>query len=137
MQISSLATVNAILNSISAILLIAGYTQIKKHQPSVHKKFMLSALVVSALFLISYLIYHYYVGSVPYPYFNWTRPIYFVILIPHVLLAGIMTPFVILTAGLALRKKFDTHRRFARWVFPVWLFVSISGVIVYLMLYHL
>jgi uncharacterized membrane protein YozB (DUF420 family) len=137
MDINLLSTVNAVLNTISAILLITGYIQIKKQQPSIHKKFMLFALLVSALFLISYLIYHHYVGSVSYPHYNWTRPIYFTILIPHVILAGLMTPFVILTVWLALRKKFDTHRRFARWVFPVWLFVSVSGVVVYLMLYHL
>ena len=137
MDINALSTVNAILNMMSAILLISGYFQIKKQQPAVHKKFMLSALFVSALFLISYLIYHYNMGSVPYPRYDWTRPIYFTILIPHIILAGLMSPFVIVTVCLALMKKFETHRRFARWVFPIWLFVSVSGVLVYIMLYHL
>ena len=137
MDINALSTVNAILNMMSAILLISGYFQIKKQQPAVHKKFMISALFVSALFLISYLIYHYNIRSVPYPRYDWTRPIYFTILIPHIILAGLMSPFVIVTVCLALKKKFETHRRFARWVFPVWLFVSVSGVLVYLMLYHL
>jgi putative membrane protein len=136
-DIDILSTVNAVLNTISAVLLITGYIQIRKQQPAVHKKFMFSALIVSALFLISYVVYHHYVGSVPYPYYNWTRPIYFIILIPHIILAGLMTPFVIITVWLAFRKKFEIHRRFARWVFPVWLFVSVSGVLVYLMLYHL
>lgn len=137
LDINILSTVNAILNTVSTILLINGYINIKNQQPAVHKKFMLSALIVSALFLISYVIYHYYVGSVPYPHYNWTRPIYFIILIPHIIFAGLMSPFVIITVWLALHKKFETHRRFARWVFPVWLFVSVSGVLVYLMLYHL
>ncbi|MBN1407393.1 MAG: DUF420 domain-containing protein [Calditrichaceae bacterium] len=137
MEINILSTVNAVLNTISAILLITGYIQIKKQQPAVHKKFMLSAIAVSALFLISYLIYHHYVGSVAYPHYNWTRPVYFLILIPHIILAALMSPFVIITVWLALKKNFEMHRRFARWVFPVWLFVSISGVLVYLMLYHL
>jgi len=136
-DITILSTVNAVLNTISAILLISGYVRIKKQQPAVHKKFMLSALAVSALFMISYLIYHHYAGSVPYPYYDWTRPIYFIILIPHIILAGLMTPFVLITVWLALKKKFEIHRRFARWVFPVWLFVSVSGVLIYLMLYHL
>lgn len=137
MNISSLSTINAILNTICAVLLIIGYIQIKKQRFDVHKKYMLSALAVSALFLISYLIYHYYVGSVPYPYYDWTRPVYFIILVPHIILAALMTPFVIITVWLALQQNFESHRQFARWVFPVWLFVSISGVLVYLMLYHL
>ncbi|MEJ2544451.1 MAG: DUF420 domain-containing protein [Calditrichaceae bacterium] len=137
MDINSLSTVNAIFNTVSTVLLINGYIQIKKQQPNVHKKFMLSALAVSALFLISYLVYHYYVGSVPYTRYDWTRPIYFIILIPHIILAGLMSPFVIITVWLALKKKFEIHQRFARWVFPVWLFVSVSGVLVYLMVYHL
>ena len=137
MNISSLSTINAILNTISSVLLIIGYTQIKKQQSDIHKKYMLSALAVSALFLISYLIYHYYVGSVPYPHYDWTRPVYFIILVPHIILAGLIAPFVLITVWLALRKKFETHRHLARWVFPIWLFVSISGVLVYLMLYHL
>lgn len=137
LEINILSRVNAVLNTISTVLLITGYIQIRRQRPAVHKKFMLSALTVSTLFLISYVVYHYYVGSVPYTHYDWTRPIYFIILIPHIILAGLMTPFVIITVWLAFRKKFVTHRQFARWVFPVWLFVSISGVLVYLMLYHL
>jgi len=137
MNISDLSSVNAILNSISTVLLIIGYIQIKKQHRENHKKIMLGALGVSALFLTSYLIYHYYVGSVPYPHYDWTRSLYFAILIPHVILAALMTPFILIAVWFALREKFDKHRRLARWVFPVWLFVSLSGVAVYVMLYQL
>jgi putative membrane protein len=137
LDIGILSSVNALLNTFSAVLLISGYIKIRKHQREIHKRFMLSALAVSALFLISYLVYHYYVGSVPYPYYDWTRPLYFIILIPHIILAGLMTPFILITVWLALSRKYSKHRRLARWVFPVWLYVSVSGVLVYLMLYHL
>jgi len=98
---------------------------------------MISAVIVSALFLVSYLVYHDAVGSVPYPHYDWTRPIYFVVLIPHVILAGLNAPFMLLTLGLALRGKYSPHRRLARYVWPVWVFVSVSGVVIYLMLYRL
>jgi uncharacterized membrane protein YozB (DUF420 family) len=96
---------------------------------------MLSALVSSALFLASYLIYHAQVGSVPYPHHDWSRPIYFTILIPHVILAAVMTPFIIAAVVFALRGQFERHKRIVRWLWPVWIFVSISGVVVYVMLY--
>lgn len=98
---------------------------------------MWSALVSSTLFLISYLIYHYRAGSVPYPYHDWTRVLYFVILIPHVILAAVMVPFIIAAVYFAIRGRFDKHTRITRWLWPVWMFVSISGVIVYIMLYLL
>lgn len=132
---TSLPTLNAILNLISASLLTAGYIRIKQHRPDLHKRFMLSALVSSALFLASYLIYHAQVGSVPYPHHDWSRPIYFAILIPHVILAAVMTPFIIAAVVFALRGQFERHKRIVRWLWPVWIFVSISGVVVYVMLY--
>jgi uncharacterized membrane protein YozB (DUF420 family) len=98
---------------------------------------MIAALSVSALFLTCYLIYHAEVGSVPYPYHDWTRPLYFAILVPHVILAVLMVPFILITVWLAWRERFSTHRRLAKFVWPVWLFVSISGVVIYLMLYWL
>ncbi len=98
---------------------------------------MLGALVSSGLFLTSYLIYHYEVGSVPYPHHDWTRPIYFAILIPHVILAAVMTPFIIAAVIYAFRNRFDKHKRITRWLWWVWMFVSVSGIVVYLMLYHL
>ncbi len=137
MNISDLSTLNALLNAVSATLLIAGYRYIKKGEQEKHKQFMVGALVVSALFLTSYLIYHYYVGSVPYPHHDWTRPVYFIILIPHVLLAGIMTPFILVAVWFALKTQFERHRKLVKWVWPVWIYVSLSGVVIYLMLYHL
>lgn len=98
---------------------------------------MLTALACSGAFLVSYLIYHADVGSVPYVRMDWTRPVYFAILIPHVILATVMTPFIFLAVRHAIRGRFEQHRRLVRWVYPVWLFVSVSGVMVYWMLYRL
>jgi uncharacterized membrane protein YozB (DUF420 family) len=137
MSLSDLPTLNALLNFISFVFLSLGYYNIKKRRELIHKRFMISAAVTSALFLISYTIYHYNVGSVAYPYHGWTRPLYFAILIPHVLLAGIMAPFIVVLLYFALSKKFDKHRRLAIWVWPVWMYVSISGILIYLMLYRL
>lgn len=134
--LTDLPALNAILNSISTLLLFKGYLEIRKRRIEQHRKFMLGALASSAAFLISYLIYHAGVGSVPYPLQDWTRTLYFVILIPHVILAAVMVPFVLIMVWHALRKSFQKHRRLARWVWPVWMFVSISGVAVYLMLYQ-
>ncbi len=137
MSTSDLPTLNAILNGISAVLLLFGFVNIKRNKPDVHKRFMVAALACSALFLISYLVYHYQVGSVPYPYYDWTRPLYFAILIPHIILAGIMVPFILLAVWFALRGNFVRHRRTTRWVWPVWMFVSVTGVIIYFMLYRM
>lgn len=137
MTFSDLPTLNAILNFISFVFLSLGFYNIKKGRIPIHKRFMISATVTSALFLISYLIYHYNVGSVPYPRHDWTRPVYFAILIPHVILAGVMSPFIVLLLIFALRGRFDRHRKLAIWVWPVWIYVSISGILIYLMLYVL
>jgi uncharacterized membrane protein YozB (DUF420 family) len=137
MTVNDLPTLNAILNSLSTLFLILGYLHIRKGEIEKHKKSMLSALIVSAVFLISYLIYHAQVGSVPYPHHDWTRPIYFAILIPHIILAAVNAPFVLVLVWFAWRERFSQHKRLARWVWPVWMFVSISGVMVYLMLYRM
>ncbi len=138
MSYSDLPTLNAVLNLISSVLLTAGYFQIKKkNNRLLHKKIMIGALITSGLFLISYVIYHFKVGSVPYPYHDWTRTIYFIVLIPHVILAAVMTPFIAIAVGFALRGRFDRHKKLVRWVWPVWIFVSVSGVVIYLMLYRL
>lgn len=137
MNVPFQATLNALLNLLSACLLLLGYIQIKQGNRTQHQKFMWSALVSSALFLISYLIYHYRAGSVPYPYHDWTRTLYFVILIPHVILAALMVPFIIAAVYFAVRGQFDKHTRITRWLWPVWMFVSVSGVVVYIMLYLL
>ena len=135
MNVMDLPTINASLNLLCTIFLILGYIQVKKGNKDVHKKLMISALISSAAFLICYLIYHAHVGSVPYPHFNWTRPVYFAVLIPHIILAAIMSPFILLAVWFAFREKYDTHRKIVRWLWPVWMYVSVSGVAIYLMLY--
>lgn len=137
MEVQNLPTLNAVLNSISAILLVLGYLNIRKGRIPQHRAFMISALITSVLFLISYLIYHQQVGSVPYPHQDWTRTLYFTILIPHIILAALMVPFIIAIVIMAFREKFTAHRKIARWVLPVWLYVSVSGVVIYMMLYVL
>jgi putative membrane protein len=136
MTSSPLPAVNATLNSISFILLVAGYIAIKNNRMIIHKRLMISALVSSGLFLTTYLIYHYRVGSVPYPYHDWSRPVYFTILIPHIILAGAMLPFIFVALRYALTERFDKHRRVVRFLWPVWIFVSLSGVAVYFLLYR-
>jgi uncharacterized membrane protein YozB (DUF420 family) len=135
MSVADLPALNAVLNLISAVLLSFGYVNIRRGRRETHRRFMLAALSSSVLFLISYLFYHYAVGSVPYPYHDWTRPIYFTVLIPHVILAAVMTPFIVVMVWWAWRGSFDKHKRLARFVWPVWIFVSVTGVTVYLMLY--
>ena len=137
MSFSDLPTLNAILNSISALFLILGFRYIKKGDQQSHKKMMISALIVSALFLTSYVIYHYNIPSTPYPHHDWTRPVYFAILIPHIILAAIMGPFIIAAVIFAIKGKFETHKKIVKWIWPVWIFVSVSGVVIYLMLYKL
>lgn len=136
-SISDLPTVNAVLNGTSAILLTMGYLFIRRRKMKVHRVFMLAAFGVSALFLISYLTYHYNVGSVAFNGEGWIRPIYFTVLISHIVLAAAILPLVIVVLVRALRERFDRHARIARWALPVWLYVSASGVVVYLMLYRI
>ena len=135
MSITDLPATNAILNGFCTIFLLLGFIYIKRGDIKTHQKCMVTALTLSALFLISYLIYHSQVGSVPYPHRDWTRPIYFAILIPHIILAAVNVPFIIALVWRAYRGEFDRHRRLARWIWPSWIFVSITGVIIYLMLY--
>jgi uncharacterized membrane protein YozB (DUF420 family) len=131
-----LPSLNAFLNLIAAVLLTFGYLRIRQLRRESHRKFMLAAVVVSGLFLISYVIYHYQAGSTPYPYHDWTRPLYFVILIAHIVLAAAIVPMVIAALIFAFRGRFDRHRRVTRRLWPMWMFVSLSGLAVYLMLYH-
>lgn len=131
-----LPTLNAILNAASAVLLTSGWVFIRRRNVTAHKSCMLGAFGVSALFLISYLYYHAQVGSVPFTGVGWVRPVYFVILFTHVVLAAAIVPLAIVTIRRALRAQLDAHRRIARWTLPIWLYVSVTGVVVYLMLYH-
>lgn len=132
-----LPTVNAALNSLSAVLLVAGFIYIRSKNRQAHKACMLAALGCSTLFLICYLVYHYQVGSVPFKGRGWIRPVYFSILLTHTILAAAVVPLVLITLTRGLRERFDAHRRIARWTFPVWLYVSVTGVVVYWMLYWL
>lgn len=135
--LSYLPGLNAGLNSVSALLLIYGYLHIRRGRIVAHQLCMLSAFGTSVLFLISYFVYHYNVGSVPFEGRGWVRPVYFSILISHAVLAVAIVPIVLFTLSLALRGKFDKQRRVARWTLPLWLYVSVTGVIVYGMLYWL
>ena len=137
MTLSALPTLNAALNATSAVLLLAGFFCIRAGKVTAHAALMAGACVVSALFLTSYLIYHAQVGSVHFPGTGWTRPVYFSVLISHTILAIVIVPLVLRTLYLAGRRQFDKHVALARWTFPVWLYVSVTGVIVYWMLYRL
>jgi uncharacterized membrane protein YozB (DUF420 family) len=134
---SSLPGLNAVLNSASALLLLSGYVFIRRGRVAAHRRCMLAALGTSALFLISYLVYHYHVGSVAFTGQGWIRRVYFTILISHTSLAVAIVPLVLITVSRALRSRFDRHKRIARWTLPLWFYVSVTGVIVYWMLYRM
>jgi len=135
--ISYLPHLNALLNTTSALFLIVGYRFIRAGFIRPHRNCQLAALVTSTCFLISYLTYHYYHGDTPFPGQGIVRPFYFVILITHVILAIVIVPLVLTTVYRAARGDFIRHRRIARWTLPLWLYVSVTGVIVYLMLYRI
>ena len=137
LSVSDLPTLNAVLNFTSAVLLAAGFYFIKQRRIEAHKRCMVAALVVSTAFLTSYVIYHYNAGSVPFAGQGLIRPVYFFILITHVILAIVIVPMVLRTAYLAFTARFDKHVPIARKTFPLWMYVSVTGVIVYLMLYQL
>lgn len=130
----ALPSANALFNSISAICLVTGYINIRRGNRAVHKRFMLAALASSALFLLSYITYHYFHGDTKFPGFGWIRPVYFFILISHISLSVIALPLVLITFWYALRGQFPRHRAIARWTLPIWLYVSVTGVVVYAML---
>ena len=137
MNVSSLPHLNAILNATSAALVIAAIGCIHAKKIMAHALLMVAALGVSALFLVSYLTYHVQVGSVPFSGTGWIRPVYFTILITHTILAVVIVPLVLRTLYLAVRRRFEEHVASARWAFPLWLYVSVSGVVVYWMLYRI
>lgn len=133
---SYLPAINAALNSASAVLLTAGYLFIRNKNVTAHKLCMLSAVATSALFLTSYLVYHFQVGSVPFRGQGWIRAVYFTVLISHTILAVAVVPLVLVALARALKGSFERHKRVARWTLPLWLYVSITGVVVYWMLYR-
>jgi uncharacterized membrane protein YozB (DUF420 family) len=129
--------IDATLNGTSAVLLVVGRRLIKRGQMEAHRFVMLTALVSSSLFLASYLYYHWHVGSVHFQGQGWVRPVYFSILISHTILAAVIVPMIMITLIRALRRQFDRHQAIARWTYPLWLYVSVTGVVIYLMLYKL
>jgi putative membrane protein len=135
--IALLPAVNATLNAIATVLLVCGFLMIKRGRIAVHRRFMLSAFATSVLFLISYVIYHMNVLSKTFPGQGPIRIVYYVILLTHVLLAMTVPPLAIITLTRGLRMRVDRHVAIARWTFPIWLYVSVTGVVVYLMLYQL
>lgn len=137
MPIASLPGVNACLNGSSALLLLCGWLLIKRRKILLHRLCMVTAFLFSAAFLCTYLYYHYHAGSVRFTGQGPIRTVYFTILISHTLLAIVNLPLILRTLYLALQERFDEHRRAARWAFPVWMYVSVSGVAVYWMLYRL
>jgi uncharacterized membrane protein YozB (DUF420 family) len=137
MDVSFLPAVNATLNGTSAILLLTGRTLIAQKRVAAHRKVMIATVITSSLFLVCYLVYHSQVGSVRFQGQGWVRPVYFGILLTHTVLAVVIVPMVLMTLSRGLRGNFERHRAIARWTFPLWLYVSVTGVVIYVMLYHL
>ena len=135
-DLHQLPAVNASLNALSGILLVIGYVLIRARRIEQHRRFMIAAFVASSLFLVCYVIYHAQVGSIRFTRTGFVRPLYFTILITHVTLAAAVVPLAIITLSRGLGRRFATHRRIARWTFPIWLYVSVTGVLVYVLLYQ-
>lgn len=136
-SIDSLPVLNSLLNAASAVLVLTGFQLIKVGKREAHRACMISACCVSTLFLVSYLTYHYYHGSEKFQGGGWSRPIYFTILISHTILAAGVVPLVITTLVRGLRGRYVEHKKIAKWTFPIWLYVSTTGVIIYFMLYQI
>jgi putative membrane protein len=136
MDTNNLPLINSVFNSLSAICLILGFIAIKKKQKEIHKKFMVSALIFSSFFLTGYLIYHYNHGSSVFPDLGWIKTLYLIILIPHIILAALMVPMIVMTFFYAFTERFEKHKKWARITFPIWMYVSVTGVIIYLMVHQ-
>jgi len=136
LSVHDLPAVNATLNALFGILLVIGYVLIRSRRIEQHRKVMIAAFITSSLFLASYLVYHAQVGSVRFPRYGFVRPLYYTILITHVTLAATVLPLAIITLSRGLKARFAQHRRIARWTFPIWLYVSVTGVLVYVLLYQ-
>lgn len=137
MDYTVLPAINASLNATATVFLTAGFVFIRRREIARHRVCMLSAFATSALFLTSYLVYHANIGSVPFSGQGPLRTVYYVILITHIILAAFILPLALMTLSRALSQRFDKHRRIARWTLPIWLYVSVTGVVIYLMLYRL
>jgi putative membrane protein len=135
-DVAALPTLNAVLNGASAVLLVAGWLSVRRRRIALHRACMLGAFCVSVLFLVSYVIYHALAGSRSFTGLGWVRWVYFLVLVSHIVLAAAMVPFVLTTLYRALSADFTRHARLARLTLPVWLYVSVTGVVVYWMIYH-
>jgi putative membrane protein len=136
LTVNDLPAANATLNAISGLLLLAGYLFIRTGRVAQHRRCMIAAFVTSSLFLISYLTYHAQVGSVRFTREGFVRPLYFSVLITHVVLAAVVLPLAIVTLSRGLKARYRQHRAIARWTLPIWLYVSVTGVLVYVLLYQ-
>jgi len=136
MSIHDLPAVNAALNATSGVLLVVAYLLIRARRIEQHRRVMIAAFATSSLFLICYLVYHAQVGSVPFKRQGFVRPLYFTILLTHVTLAAAVLPLAIVTLSRGLKARYAQHRRIARWTLPIWLYVSVTGVLVYVLLYQ-
>ncbi len=136
MRTEDLPLINAVFNSLSTVCLISGYYAIKKKREETHKKFMVSAFLFSTIFLMGYLTYHYHHGSTIFPELGWIKTLYLCILFPHIILAVVMVPMILMTFYHAFRDNREKHRRIARITFPIWMYVSFTGVIIYLMVHQ-
>ena len=132
--VSNLSAVNAALNSLSTIFLLLGFREIRARNYAKHMRFMISAFVTSSLFLVSYIVYHHFVGDTPFTGQGFVRPVYFFILISHIVLSIFVVPLVLSSFLFAFMGKFSTHRKVSKWTFPIWLYVSVTGVLVFFML---
>jgi putative membrane protein len=137
MTVHDLPALNATLNAVSTVFLAAGWVLIRRGRRDAHRACMLAAFTTSALFLTSYLVYHFNVGSVPFQKQGPIRIVYLTILFTHIVLAATILPLALVTLSRALARKFDKHRRIARWTLPIWLYVSVTGVVIYVMLYRM
>ncbi len=137
MSLADLPAVNATLNGLCTVFLLAGFRFIKRGRRVAHRNCMIAAVVTSALFLVSYLTYHFTVRTITRFPAVWFRPIYLAILLTHTVLAVVIVPLVLITLSRALRNRFDRHKKIARWTWPLWLYVSVTGVVIYLLLYHI
>jgi putative membrane protein len=134
-DVSSLPKLNALLNSCSLICLLLGYVSIKRQKENCHKRWMITAFIFSSAFLVFYLVYHFQVGHSNFQGTGLVKVIYLLILIPHIILAALMVPMIFGTFYFAFRQNWSSHKKLAKWTFPIWLYVSLTGIIIYLMLY--
>ncbi|PYJ56461.1 MAG: DUF420 domain-containing protein [Verrucomicrobia bacterium] len=138
MSLSDLPAVNACLNGLSAVFLTTGYVFIRRGNKIAHRNCMVSAFITSTIFLICYLTYHFTVRTVTrFEKPEWFRPVYLTILLTHTVLAVVIVPLVLMTLGRAVKQRFDLHKKIARWTWPLWMYVSVTGVVIYLLLYRI